>query len=211
MPLKIDDGPPATAGRVWAVPVVTPFRAGLAAAVVVLTVAPLIASGTINPGEGASHQAVVTTAWVAAAFWFSGSSALIGGRRRVVAGPVRELWAAGAWLFLVHAATAFHAAHGWSHARAFAHVEAASGYGAGLFVNYLFGMVWVADAAWLCAAPTVYQGRPRRVGRAVHGFLAFVAFNATVVYATGPLRWAALGAFAVLAARYWNGTRRAPG
>lgn len=80
-----------------------------------------------------------------------------------------------------------HAGHGWSHAAAYRHTAEAGGFGAGVYVNYLFAAVWLADAAWMWAAPTAYRHRPRWVGVAVHGFLAFIVFNATVVFGTTPL------------------------
>src|SRR5262245_4941150 len=52
----------------------------------------------------------------------------------------------GCAMCLLHIAVAFHLAHAWSQQAAFDHVERASGFGAGLYVNYLFAAVWVADA-----------------------------------------------------------------
>lgn len=173
------------------------FRACLAAAVCVLTVVPL-----------ARPDGVTLSAWVAAAVWFLGLATLI--RDGAGVRTTRDLWAAGCWLFLFHAGLAFHAVHGWSHAAAYDHVERGSGFGAGVFVNYLFGLVWAADAAWMWLLPAGYVARPRWVGRAVHGFLAFVVFNAAVVYADGPLRWVALAGFGALAwgAKYASPRRR---
>jgi hypothetical protein len=108
-------------------------------------------------------------------------------------------WLAG-WLMLcVHVAAAFGLAHGWSHAAAFEHTERTSGVGAGIFVNYAFVLLWGADVLWLVLAPASYARRPRWVGWPLHGFLAFVTFNATVIY--GSLRAQLLGgaAFTLLA------------
>jgi hypothetical protein len=107
-------------------------------------------------------------------------------------------------MFAVHAAAAFHLGHGWSHEAAVRHVEA-SGVGVGIWVNYLFALAWGIDAAWLAGWPGVYGRRPRWVGWALHGFLAFVTFSATVVYGDGAARWLGVGAFAVLG---WCAARR---
>jgi hypothetical protein len=105
-------------------------------------------------------------------------------------------------MLLVHIAAAFHVAHGWSHAAAYEHTERTAGVGEGIFVNYLVGLVWGADAVWFAGNPVSYARRPRWIGWAVHGLLAFVTFNATVVYGTGLARW--LGAFwFVLLGWYW--------
>ena len=138
---------------------------------------------------------VVVTAWVAAALWFVGSAMLL----RVGSRWARRVWAVGCVAFFVHSALAFHVVHGWSHAAAFDHVERDSGFGAGIFVNYLFGLVWATDSIWIWVSQRSYWNRPRWVLWTVHGFLAFVVFNATVVYAATSMRWAALAGFGVLA------------
>ena len=83
---------------------------------------------------------------------------------------------------LLHMAVAYHLAHGWSHAAALEHVEARSGFGPGLYVNFAFAAVWLIDVAWCWASLDAYRNRPRWVSRAVVGFMAFVLFNAAVVY-----------------------------
>ena len=65
---------------------------------------------------------------------------------RVRYGRLLYTWACA--LTLLHIAVAFHAAHGWSHERAYQHVETASGFGPGLYVNYAFVLVWVLDVLW---------------------------------------------------------------
>ena len=108
----------------------------------------------------------------------------------------------------LHIAVAFHLAHAWSHEAALAHVEAASRFGAGLYVNYLFAAVWLADAVWMWVGFGSYLRRPGWVNRGVHGFLAFVVFNAAVVFNTGFTRAVCALFFAALAARAFR-TRRA--
>jgi hypothetical protein len=102
--------------------------------------------------------------------------------------------------FLVHVAVAFHDYFGWSHAAAVEHTRQVSGWGAGVFVSYLFTLLWAGDALWWWAAPASHDRRPRWLTVGLHAFLAFVVFNATVVYEPGPIRWVGLVLFAVLAA-----------
>jgi hypothetical protein len=112
----------------------------------------------------------------------------------------RTVWTL-AWLaFVIHVAFAFHFFHDWSHAKAVEHVRAASGVGEGLFVSYLFTFVWTADVAYRWATFPENQDRPRWLTGLLHGFMLFVAFNATVIFEPGWLRWLAAACFAELGA-----------
>ena len=120
-----------------------------------------------------------------------------------VPGWPRFVWLAGCLVFLAHVARAFQAVHDWSHADAHTHTarrtEEFTGVasGVGLYLNYVFTAVWLADALWWCAYPASHQRRPAWMTWTLHGFLAFMVFNATVVFATGATRW--LGLTATLA------------
>jgi hypothetical protein len=93
----------------------------------------------------------------------------------------------------------FHHYHHWSHADAVEHTEAVSGFGRGIYVSHLFTLVWTADVLswWLQSARRAL--RPSWIDWLLHGFMAFVIFNATVIYETGPIRWAGLTLFTGLA------------
>jgi hypothetical protein len=110
----------------------------------------------------------------------------------------RWLWTLACAAYLVHVGVAFHFAHGWSHQRAYDHTQAVSGFGPGVFVSYLFTLVWLADVVWWWARPSAYAYRPNRLGWLLHGFMAFVIFNATVVFEDGAVRWAGVLLFAGL-------------
>lgn len=120
---------------------------------------------------------------------------------------VRFLWALGWATMVFHVAVAFDIAHGWSHAAAYRHTEETAGVGEGIYVNYLVVLTWGADAAWLAIGPGSYARRPRWVGWTVHGFLAFVTFNATVVYGTGMARWLGWVLFTLLGLFWFRQTR----
>jgi hypothetical protein len=117
-----------------------------------------------------------------------------------LARSARRVWTFACLTYLVHLAVAFHYYHHWSHQRAMQHVEEGSGFGPGIFFSYLFTLVWIVDVGWWWVRPAGYARRPAWVGRVVHGYLAFIVFNGTVVFASGAVRWAGVVLFAVLAA-----------
>jgi hypothetical protein len=125
----------------------------------------------------------------------------------------RLLYSWACALTLLHIAVAFHAAHGWSHARAYDHVERTSGFGPGLFVNYAFAAIWLADVVWSWIALDHYLDRPRWLGWGVLLFMAFIVFNAAVVFGSGHRRWVSAGLFllplyAIWATRPWIASRK---
>ena len=64
----------------------------------------------------------------------------------------RWLWTIGGLVYLIHVVISFHFVHGWSHSDAYEHVVkrtfAMTGLatGVGLYVNYAFGVLWLADS-----------------------------------------------------------------
>jgi hypothetical protein len=111
---------------------------------------------------------------------------------------MRPLWTLGCLLALVHVACAFHFLHGWSHEAAYQETARQTGeqigiaYGGGLWWNYAFLGVWLVDVLWWWAAPARYLKRPLWLGGLIQGFLGFMAFNGTVVFAVGWTRWAGI-------------------
>jgi hypothetical protein len=103
-------------------------------------------------------------------------------------------WSLGCVLLWLHVAVAFHLGHGWSRAAAWQHTQWAGGFGDGIYVNYAVMLVWLADAAWLWVAFDSYFARPRWLHWAIHGFIAFVVFNAAVVFG----RWQSRALFAAV-------------
>ena len=111
----------------------------------------------------------------------------------------RWCWTWGLFAFLVHLAAAFHYFHQWSHAHAFEHTRQVSGWGEGIYLSYLFTLLWAADTVWWWLLPSAYAVRSEWLHRALHAFMLFIAFNSTVVFETGPIRWAAAAGTAALA------------
>ena len=105
--------------------------------------------------------------------------------------------------YLLHVLAAFHFEHGWSHRHAALvtsrRTEEMVGVSseAGLWLNYLFTAIFAADVVWWWANPAGYTRRPRWLAGTVHGFLAFMFFNGTVVFGNGLAR--ALGIALTLA------------
>lgn len=99
----------------------------------------------------------------------------------------RLAWTIGLLLYLLHVFGAFHYFYDWSHSIAYRETARQTNelfgvnWGGGLYLNYLFTLVWVADCAWWWRSPIGYASRSRAISRSVHGFLAFMFVNATVV------------------------------
>src|SRR5262249_28400264 len=110
----------------------------------------------------------------------------------------RACWTLAWAAYLVHLAMAFHHYHHWSHADAVEHTRRVSGVGEGIYVSHLFTLAWTADVAGWWLRPSRYAGRPAWVDWLLHGFLAFVIFNGTVVYELGAIRVAGAALFTVL-------------
>jgi len=114
----------------------------------------------------------------------------------------RIVWTVGAVVFLLHVVAAFHFAHGWSHEAAYEHTAQQTktvtglNWGGGLWFNYAFTLLWIADAAgWWIIGPEFLRTHPRWSGT-VRWTFAFMMFNATIVF--GPPYWKWLGgAFAL--------------
>lgn len=117
----------------------------------------------------------------------------------------RLAWTAGCLVFLAHVSCAFSFYHHWSHAAALAdtarQTEDSLGvaWGWGIYLNYLFTLLWLADAAWWWRGLDRYDGRGRLMEWIIQAFFAFMFFNATVIFGSGPGRWLGVGVFAVLA------------
>ena len=74
-----------------------------------------------------------------------------------------------------------------------------SGVGEGIYVSYLFTLLWAADVAWWWLQPGRYTNRAAWIDRSLHGFMLFIVLNGMVVFETGAIRWAGLLGLAVLA------------
>jgi hypothetical protein len=119
-------------------------------------------------------------------------------------GRTRLAWTLAFLLLIIHVLCAFQFVHHWSHADAYEatarQTAELTGFnsGTGLWVNYALIAVWLFDLVWWWAAPTSHRSRPRLITVSLHTFLAFIWFNATVVFGHGPIRWLGLAAWVAL-------------
>jgi hypothetical protein len=163
-------------------------------------------------GTDPSNSWIRHSADLAVVFWFFGPMLAIACRSPIEkmtrVADVRLAYTAGCLIGIEHVALAFHLGHGWSHQAAFEHTERASGFGAGLYVNYLFLLLWVADVSWSWLSLDSYLHRPGWLKGLVMGFMGFIIFNAAVVFGNGPIRWTSLFFMVMLCFQVW-GNRRA--
>ena len=121
----------------------------------------------------------------------------------------RVLWSVGALLALFHSVAAFVVVYGGSHDTArfetTRQTAALTGveFSGGIYVNYLFLIVWLGDAAWWWLAPRSYRGRPRVLELAIRGFIFFIIVNGAVIFADGWARIVGLVALAVATVGTW--------
>ena len=115
-------------------------------------------------------------------------------------------WFSGALLALAHSIGAMMTFHHGSQLAAFEstakQTEQLLGlrFGAGLYVNYLFVIVWLADAAIRLLLPKCYPGFPNWYRYVVTGFLVFIAINGAIVFQAGWTRYIGIGCLLFLGA-----------
>ena len=151
-----------------------------------------------------NHPLVITrwTIWIALCFCVLAATCLLGNRRnRESQRWARWAWTLGLSFYLGHVISAFHYSHGWSHARAYEHTALETArvvswaWGGGLYFNYAFTVAWLIDVVWWWSSLERHRARPRWIGYSFRSFFAFIAFNATVVFGQGAIRWFGLAAF----------------
>jgi hypothetical protein len=127
----------------------------------------------------------------------------------------RLAWTAGCLCYLAHVYGAFEYFHDWSHAAAYAETARQTmdlfhlHWGGGVYFNYLFTVVWLADVVWWWIRPRQYENRPFWTAAATHTFLAFMFFNGAVVFASGFSRWMGGAATPALLLLWWRARRTA--
>ena len=116
----------------------------------------------------------------------------------------RWIWTAGCLFFLAHVVCAFHFHHDWSHSKAVQHIADVTedklgwAFGGGVYFNYLFGLLWVADAGWMWVSFPSYENRSRGARVGFHVYMMFIAINGTIFFESGPIRWVGTAVCGVL-------------
>jgi hypothetical protein len=123
-------------------------------------------------------------------------------------------WTAGLACYVAHVAAAFAFHHRWSHDAAYHETARQTAelfgvhWGGGLYFNYAFTLVWLGDVWWMWWNRASYAARPRWTSALIHGFMAFMFFNATVVFPSGWVRWAGAVLALLLLAAHASPKRR---
>src|SRR5262245_38288781 len=103
----------------------------------------------------------------------------------------RWAWTMGCLFFIAHVVCAFGYYHGWSHTAAYVETarqtEELTGFrwGGGLYLNYLFGAIWLLDVVMWWRRADSPKSRPRWLTRLWQGFFLFMVFNGAVVFGKG--------------------------
>lgn len=160
---------------------------------------------------------IPATIWAALVAYSVGERGRVTPLRTPREGWARVVWSAGALLYLGHVAAAFEFAYGWSHDAAYAHTAAQTAalvgldWGGGIWANYFFTALWLAEAAWWWAAPVRYRARPRGLEHAVRAAFLFMIVNGAVIFVTGWTRLMGVAIVAVLCASWLAADSRRPG
>lgn len=153
--------------------------------------------------------AIRGTIWLAVAAWVAAEWRRTAPAASSTSG--RTAWTLGASAALVHVVLAFHVHHGWSHAAAMAETArqtaALTGWpwGGGVYFNYVFVLLWSADAGWWWLEPASFHRRARWIGAALRAFLWFLFLNGAFVFVRGPARWLGLLAAAAVVVAWYRG------
>ncbi len=71
-------------------------------------------------------------------------------------------------------------------------------FGAGLYINYLFVVVWLGDAAFRLFGSSRYVSLPSWYRPMLIGFLVFIAINGAIVFQSGWIRIVGIGCVCML-------------
>ena len=103
----------------------------------------------------------------------------------------RASWTLGIALALVHVALAFHVVYGWDHDAAVVATARQTGdtvglrWGGGIYVNFVFLLVWLADVCWWWIARAAHASRSLRFERVRLAVFVFMFINGAVLFASG--------------------------
>jgi hypothetical protein len=114
----------------------------------------------------------------------------------------RTAWSIGVALAWLHVILAFEFVYAWDHEAAVdatAHQTAELvgwGWRGGIYANYVFLTLWLADVCWWWADPASHLARSPRFETARLVLFTFMFFNGAVVFASAATRVAGIAAVA---------------
>lgn len=169
--------------------------------------------GQMNTGEWLTRG----TVWFALVLYVAGEMVNVSrrGPERLVA--ARWLNSFGCAAFLAHVTCAFHFYHGWSHSAAYRETARQTAelvgwnWGGGLYLNYLFALVWLGEAVSSWVNPNGHLQRPKWLTWTVRSFFLFMMLNGAVVFPHGAVRWFGLVLCLTLAGCWWASRTRIAG
>lgn len=135
--------------------------------------------------------ALYASIWIALAAFVAGEA---GKRRRTIPRWAWPVWVAGTFLSAVHIVIALGHYHHWNHDSAVAETarQTAAVYGlrwgGGVYVNYVFVAVWLAEVWYWRARPAEYFARSPVIVWGVRAFFFIIIVNAAVVFAAARAR-----------------------
>lgn len=154
--------------------------------------------------------------WLSALLYFSAVCLRCTGPAARPGQGYRRLWVLACAAYLAHAVAAFALYHGWSHTRALEHAARRTYevtgwcWSGGVYVNYAFTVLWLADASVLAVAPGLHALTPRWLARLWLAATLFMFFQGLVVFGQGTSRTlGTAGLFASGAAWLWKRRLRA--
>jgi len=126
----------------------------------------------------------------------------------------RLAWSLGCAFFIVHVIAAMGAFHGWSHEAAYVYTAERTRdlvgieTGTGLYLNYLFTLVWIIDVALWWRRGNAHIAQRSASIMATHAFMLFMVINATIVFASGIARWMGVAITLAIVIAFIVGRRR---
>ena len=136
------------------------------------------------------NVALYATIWAALALFVAGEAGKRAAGLDARAVRAWRAWTLGAALCALHMALAFHVRHHWSLEAARVDIarktEAVFGlaWDGGVYVNFVFLALWLAETAWWRADPRGYARRPRWIAWPLRGFALLMLASGAVVFAS---------------------------
>ena len=160
----------------------------------------------IHPVMPETNPITLNTVRIALVFYATVFGLLLAGcRGRRWRNLLRPLWTFGCIAMIAHVIAAFHYTHHWSQADAIQSTARKTeqligwAFGEGLYFNYLFLLVWIADVLYWWLRPERYETRPAWLAYGIHGYLFFIAFNGAVIFESGVTRIGGIVAVVIFA------------